>query len=54
MVVTPEMVVRQIEKYNKTNDPMGHLYGAIMAPVRDNLKAKDTGKQGNDISIKLL
>ena len=44
--VTPEMVLQQAKKYNKTNDPMGHLYGAIIASVRDYLKAKHEGKYG--------
>jgi len=44
--VTSEMVLQQAKKYNKTNDLMGHLYGAIMASVRDYLKAKNTGKYG--------
>ena len=45
-IVTPEMVFEQINKYNKTNDLMGHLYGAIIASVRDYLKAKHEGKYG--------
>jgi hypothetical protein len=45
-IVTPEMVLQQVSKYNKTNDPMGHLYGAIIASVRDYMKAKNTGKYG--------
>ncbi|MBW2248283.1 MAG: hypothetical protein JRF62_14080 [Deltaproteobacteria bacterium] len=44
--VTAEMVFDQIDKYNKTNDLMGHLYGAIIASVRDYLKAKHEGKYG--------
>jgi pentose-5-phosphate-3-epimerase len=44
--VTPEMVLKQAKKYNKTNELMGHLYGAIMASVRDYLKARDEGKYG--------
>ena len=44
--VTPEMVFQQTNKYNQTNDPIGHLYGAIIASVRDYLKAKDEGKYG--------
>jgi hypothetical protein len=44
--VTPEMVFKQVKKYNKTNDIVGHLYGAIMASVRDYLKARDEGKYG--------
>jgi hypothetical protein len=45
-IVTPEMVFQQIDEYNKTNDLVGHLYGAIIASVRDYLKAKDEGKYG--------
>ena len=44
--VTPEMVLQQIKKYNQTKDFMGHLYGAIIASVRDYLKTKNTGKYG--------
>ena len=44
--VTPETVFKQAKKYNKTNDIVGHLYGAIMASVRDYLKAKHEGKYG--------
>ena len=44
--VTPEMVLQQVKKYNQTDDPTGHLYGAIIASVRDYLKAKNTGKYG--------
>jgi hypothetical protein len=45
-IVTPEIVLWQASKYNETNDPMGHLYGAIIASVRDYMKAKNTGKYG--------
>ena len=44
--VTTEMVLQQAKKYNKTNDLMGHLYGAIIASVRDYLKARNAGKYG--------
>ncbi len=44
--VTPEMVLQQAKKYNKTNNLMGHLYGAIIASVRDYLKEKQKGKYG--------
>jgi hypothetical protein len=43
IVVTPEIILAQIEKYNKI-DPHGHLYGAIIASVRDYIKQKKTGK----------
>jgi hypothetical protein len=45
-IVTSKMVFQQIDKYNKTTDIAGHLYGAIIASVRDYLKAKHTGKYG--------
>lgn len=38
-VVTPEMVLAQVERYNQ-KDPTGHLYGAIVASVRDFIEAK--------------
>ena len=41
--ITPEMVLSQAEKYNKI-DRHGHLYGAIIASVRDYLKKRETGK----------
>ena len=44
--MTPEMVFQQIDEYNKTNDLVGHLSVAIIASVRDYLKAKDEGKYG--------
>jgi len=44
--VTPETVLQQAENYNNPTDLMGHLYGAIIASVRDYLKAKHTGKYG--------
>ena len=43
IVVTPEIVIAQIEKYDKI-DPHGHLYGAIIASVRDYIKKKIAGK----------
>jgi hypothetical protein len=42
-IITPEMVLGQAEKYNKI-DSHGHLYGAIIASVRDYLKKKGSGK----------
>ncbi|MRS05907.1 hypothetical protein EG832_22210, partial [bacterium] len=38
-VVTPEMILGQVERYNH-KDPTGHLYGAIIASVRDYIEAK--------------
>ena len=45
-IVTPEMVFQQIEKYNKKTDVIGHLYGAIIASLRDYWKEKQNGKYG--------
>ena len=42
--VTPEMVLGQAEKYNKL-DHHGHLYGAIIASVRDYLKKRGSGRR---------
>ncbi len=39
------MVLSQVGKYNKI-DSHGHLYGAIIASVRDYLKKKQSGKYG--------
>jgi len=44
--VTPETVLQQAENYNNPTDIMGHLYGSIIASVRDYLKARDEGKYG--------
>ena len=44
--VTPEMVLGQIKNYNKKFDITGHLYGAIIASIRDYLKQKHKGKYG--------
>ena len=42
-VVTPEMILAQVERYNQ-HDPYGHLYGAIVASVRDYIEAKKRGR----------
>ena len=42
-VVTPEMILAQVERYNQ-KDPYGHLYGAIVASVRDYIEAKKRGR----------
>jgi hypothetical protein len=39
--VTPRSVLQQAENYNNSADIEGHLYGAIIASIRDYLKAKD-------------
>jgi len=33
--VTPEMVLKQAERYDDPEDPEGHLYGAIIASLRE-------------------
>ncbi|MCG6973576.1 MAG: hypothetical protein LJE66_10575 [Desulfobacterales bacterium] len=45
-VVTPEMVFEQVKKYNRPDDPKGHLYGAIIASIRDYLRYRQEGKYG--------
>ena len=45
-VVTPEMVFEQVKKYNHSDDPEGHLYGAIIASIRDYLRYRQEGKYG--------
>ena len=42
-VVTPEMVLAQANSYNRV-DFGGHLYGAIIASLRDYIKEKRAGK----------
>jgi hypothetical protein len=41
--VTADMVMGQVKNYNKV-DPHAHLYGAIIASVRDYIKTKKEGK----------
>jgi len=43
--VTPEMVLKQAARYNR-KDEAGHLYGAIIASVRDYLDNVREGKYG--------
>ncbi len=45
-IVTAETVLHMVSKYNKETDITGHLYGAIIASVRDYLKKKQEGKYG--------
>jgi hypothetical protein len=42
-VVTTEMVLAQVEKYNQI-DPSGHLYGATIASIRDYIEVKKKGR----------
>jgi hypothetical protein len=43
-VVTPKMVLDQVNRYNDPTDENGHLYGAIVASLRDYRSAKASGK----------
>lgn len=42
-VVTPEMILAQVERHNQ-KDLAGHLYGAIVASVRDYIEAEKKGR----------
>ena len=44
-LVTPEMVLAQVGRYDRV-DHEGHLYGAIIASLRDYIKEKRKGKYG--------
>lgn len=44
-IVTPAMVLKQVGKYNQP-DTNGHLYGAIIASVRNYVKNRQKGKYG--------
>lgn len=44
-IVTAAMVLRQVSKYDRP-DSQGHLYGAIIASIRDYTKNKQKGKYG--------
>jgi hypothetical protein len=43
-LVTPKMVLDQVNRYNDPTDEDGHLYGAIIASLRDYRSAKAEGK----------
>ena len=45
-LVTSKIVFQQVEKYNSKTDVMGHLYGAIIASLREYIKARGNGKYG--------
>lgn len=42
-VVTPQKVLRQMDRYNQI-DEKGHLYGAIIASLRDYMESKQQSK----------
>jgi hypothetical protein len=43
-VITPVMILDQAARYNEPRDEQGHLYGAIVASLRDYKSAKLSGK----------
>lgn len=43
-VITPEMILDQTARYDDPGDERGHLYGAIVASLRDYQSVKATGK----------
>jgi hypothetical protein len=45
IVVSPEMVISQVEKYDHLGEYC-HLYGAIIASVRDYIRDKKKGRYG--------
>jgi hypothetical protein len=45
-IIDVEMVLRQAERYNDPLDKKGHLYGAIVASLREYKKVSITGKYG--------
>jgi len=45
LTVTPEQVLSQVDRYNQI-DRDGHLYGAIIASLRDYLAYRQKGKYG--------
>jgi hypothetical protein len=47
-VITPQTVIAQIKKYDNPRDRKGHLYGAIVASLREYIKAKKAGEFAED------
>lgn len=43
-VITSKMILEQVRRYDDPGDERGHLYGAIVASLRDYKSAKATGK----------
>jgi len=44
MKITPEMVLEQAERYNDPGDRGGHLYGAIIASLREYIRTQERGR----------
>ncbi|MGD0488761.1 MAG: hypothetical protein ABSB94_16410 [Syntrophorhabdales bacterium] len=45
-IITPKMILDQVKRYDDPGDETGHLYGAIIAFLRDYKSAEATGKYG--------
>ncbi len=43
ITITPESVIEQAERYNNPKDKKGHMYGAIIASLREYIKHYRTG-----------
>jgi len=43
-IITPEMILDQVARYDDPSDEKGHLYGAIVASLRDYRSVRATGK----------
>jgi hypothetical protein len=43
-VITPQTILDQVARYDDPSDEKGHLYGAIVASLRDHRSAKAAGK----------
>lgn len=43
-VVSAEMVLNQVDRYNNSSDLTGHLYGAILGSIREYRTTTQTGK----------
>jgi hypothetical protein len=53
IVITPEMVLEQAERYDKF-DPNGHLYGAIIGSLRAYMKTKPRGRYAEHLFAYLV
>jgi hypothetical protein len=43
-IITPQIILDQIKRYDDPTDAKGHLYGAIIASLRDYKSAKASGR----------
>jgi hypothetical protein len=53
IVITPEMVLEQAERYDKY-DPNGHLYGAIIGSLRTFVKTEPRGRYAEHLFAYLI